>query len=102
MYIVHCTTVHDVNNICFTRWESSLYNVHCTMYIVQCSTYTMPIALCIVYTVQCTFYIVQYSIYTMYIVQCSTCTMYMCTVVQCTTHNLNFTLNILNSALYKV
>ena len=40
-----------------------LYNVHCTMYIVQCTLYnvhcTMYIVQCTLYNVHCTMYIVQ-------------------------------------------
>ena len=67
--------------------EEWVYNVHCTMYIVQCTMY-----MC---NVQCTMYIVQ-------------CTMYMCNVqctmynVQCTMYNVHCTLYNVKCTLYNV
>ena len=44
-----------------------MYNVHCTMYIVQCTLYnvhcTMYIVQCTLYTIHCTLYIVHIHIF---------------------------------------
>ena len=53
---VHCT-VYIV--------QCTLYSVHCTVYIVQCTLYSVH---CTVYIVQCTLYSVHC---TVYIVQCT-------------------------------
>ena len=66
---------------------TELYNVHCTMYTVQCTLYNVH---CTMYTVQCTLYNVHC---TMYTVQCTLynvhCTMY---TVQCTLYNVHCTM----------
>ena len=58
-----------------------MYNVHCTMYIVQCTLYnvhcTMYIVQCTLYNVHCTMYIVQCTMYSVYTIhQLTICTIH--------------------------
>ena len=63
MYYVVCVDSTLLLNEVEMRYN--LYNVHCTVYIVQCTLYSVH---CTVYIVQCTLYSVHC---TVYIVQCT-------------------------------